>query len=135
MPENSPTEITTEIQSDLLIFADRRLLLRAIENLLRNAVRHASNKVLLEASEEDQFVQIVIHDDGPGIPAEMREQVIQPFIRLSSDRDRKSGGVGLGLAIVSRILEKHGGRLTLETSPLGGTKAITLWPLEKTGIK
>lgn len=129
-PEDSPIDITREIQPDLTVFADRRLLLRAIENLLRNAVRYAKSKVLVEARADQQFVQIIIHDDGPGIPSAKREQVIQPFIRLSSDRDRKSGGVGLGLAIVSRIMERHGGRFTIGSSPLGGAKTITLWPVE-----
>jgi signal transduction histidine kinase len=51
-----------------------------------------------------------------------------PFVRLDSDRGRKTGGVGLGLAIVSRIMHRHGGRLEIGTSDLGGAKLATIWP-------
>ena len=73
-------------------------------------------------------VAIEIEDDGPGIPDELREKVSTPFVRLDADRSRATGGVGLGLAIVSRIMDRHGGRLEIGDSPLGGAKVATLWP-------
>ncbi|MEM1031009.1 MAG: ATP-binding protein [Myxococcota bacterium] len=110
------------------VYADRRLFLRAIENLTRNAVRHARHEVHVRVTENDDGVHVSIHDDGPGIPASLRERVARPFFRLSAERDRKTGGVGLGLAIVHRIVHRHGGRLEIGDAPLGGAVVTTTWP-------
>jgi signal transduction histidine kinase len=73
-------------------------------------------------------VRVAVHDHGPGIPEELRERALLPFVRLEADRDRRTGGVGLGLAIVSRIVSRHGGQLTIASSPLGGAMVATSWP-------
>jgi signal transduction histidine kinase len=99
-----------------------------VENILRNAMKYARGNVLLELTQDDEHVQVVVHDDGPGIPEELREKVMIPFFRLETDRDRKTGGVGLGLAIVNRIMHRHGGRLAIDSSPLGGAMVTTWWP-------
>ena len=91
-------------------------------------MRHARGKVLLELAEDEEHVRVAVHDDGPGIPEELREKVMIPFFRLEADRGRKTGGVGLGLAIVSRIMQRHGGRVSIGSSPLGGAAVATLWP-------
>ncbi|MEO0323587.1 MAG: ATP-binding protein [Myxococcota bacterium] len=113
------------------VFADRRLFARAVENVLRNAMRHAATRVRLEVVAKDRSVWVAVHDDGPGIPTEQRAAVTVPFTRLSPDRDRASGGVGLGLAIVARIMDRHGGELLIETSDLGGACVATRWPSER----
>ncbi len=110
------------------VVADQRLFLRAIENLLRNAMQHAKGEVHLEVLEEGEHVRVTVHDDGSGIPETLRDKVLAPFVRLEADRGRGTGGVGLGLAIVGRILERHDGRLEIGTSPLGGAMVSTLWP-------
>ena len=71
---------------------------------------------------------MTVHDDGPGIPEELREKVVVPFFRLQTDRGRKTGGVGLGLAIVARIAQRHRGHLAIATSSTGGASVTTLWP-------
>jgi two-component system sensor histidine kinase RstB len=91
-------------------------------------MRFARGKVLLELTQDDEHVRVAVHDHGPGIPEELRERALLPFVRLEADRDRKTGGVGLGLAIVSRIVSRHGGHLTIGSSPLGGAMAATSWP-------
>jgi two-component system sensor histidine kinase RstB len=128
-PEEQAVEVELSLSSDAIVFADQRLFQRAIENLLRNAVRHARGKVLLELTQDEEQVRVAVHDDGPGIPEEQRDKVLAPFVRLGVDRDRKTGGVGLGLAIVNRIVRRHDGRLAIATSPtLGGTLVATSWP-------
>ena len=68
------------------VLADQRLFLRAIENLLRNAVRHSGGRVQLVLTADDEHVRISVHDDGPGIPDELREKVSTPFVRLDADQ-------------------------------------------------
>ena len=110
------------------VFADPRAFQRAVENLVRNAMRYAHQQVRVEVSVEGTGVRVAVHDDGPGIPEELREKVLAPFIRIDDHRGRKSGGLGLGLAIVERIVARHGGRVVLRSSPLGGTTVETWWP-------
>lgn len=97
---------------------------RALENLIGNAVRHgrrAEVRVLLA----DRALRIVIEDDGPGIPADRRDEALRPFTRLDTARNQnRGGGVGLGLAIAKDIARSHGGTLRLGASEtLGGLRA------------
>jgi len=127
-PEGRMPEVAVDFQSGDSVFADARLFQRAVENLLRNAVRHARQRVLVELKAERDRVRVTVHDDGPGIPEEQRDKVVIPFFRLDADRGRKTGGAGLGLAIVNRIMQRHGGRLGISDSPLGGAAVGTWWP-------
>lgn len=119
-----------EINNPSEVFADKKLFQRAVENILRNAFRHATSKVQVQLKRENEFVCVAIHDDGPGIPLEIRDKVMAPFFRQEPDRSRKAGGMGLGLAIVNRIIQRHGGKLTIGDSPLGGVLVETFWPIE-----
>jgi len=95
---------------------------RCIGNLVSNARRHGDH-VWLTAMPGRGAVDIMIDDDGPGIPAEQREAVFRPFFRLDPSRNIATGGVGLGLTIDRDVARGHGGDLTLETSPQGGLRA------------
>jgi len=108
--------------------ADPRLYQRAIDNVLRNAVRYASQWVQLRLRTTPDSVIVDVADDGPGIPAEARNRVLEPFTRLEPDRDRRTGGVGLGLAIVHRILAGHGGEVSIGESERGGASVALRWP-------
>ena len=121
-------DVSLQLAEDTVVFADQRLFQRAIENLLRNAIQHAQSRVLVELKEDETSVRVVVHDDGPGIPPQVREKVMVPFFRLEADRPRRTGGVGLGLAIVNRIMHRHAGRVEIGTSPLGGATVATVWP-------
>ena len=99
-------------------------LVRALENLLSNAARHASRaRISLEAGAD--HIGLVVEDDGPGIPPEARAEALKPFARLDRARNQDKGsGVGLGLAIAADIARAHGGRLILgESTALGGLRA------------
>lgn len=126
--EQTANRVEVELPDGVLLNADQRLFQRAVENILRNAVQHARGRIALALAEDADSVRVAVHDDGPGIPAELRDKVMVPFYRLQPDRARKTGGVGLGLAIVSRILERHGGRIEIGRSPLGGAVVETIWP-------
>lgn len=102
--------------------ADRALLRRAVQNLLGNALRHAHTRVEVQLREGASGVQIAVEDDGPGVPEAQRERIFEPFSRLDETRSKASGGYGLGLAIVRRIAERHGGRIACRAATLGGAR-------------
>lgn len=126
--EATSVEVHVTGGEGVAVFADPRAFQRTVENLLRNAVRYAQQEVRVEVSEEDNGLRVAVHDDGPGIAEELREKVLAPFIRIDDHRGRAGGGAGLGLAIVQRIVARHGGRLAIRTSPLGGAVVETWWP-------
>jgi two-component system osmolarity sensor histidine kinase EnvZ len=97
-------------------------LKRCITNLVGNARRHGRH-VWLSAVAMPSHVDVLVDDDGPGIPAEQREAVFRPFFRLDPSRNPATGGVGLGLTIARDVARGHGGDLVLETSPQGGVRA------------
>lgn len=102
---------------------------RALDNLIGNALRYGENAVVQIAVFE-RAVTISVEDDGPGIPAEMREQALKPFARLDASRNQDKGsGVGLGLSIAYDIARRHGGSLRLgESESLGGLKVDLVLP-------
>ncbi|MFD2032801.1 ATP-binding protein [Ancylobacter dichloromethanicus] len=92
---------------------------RVIANLVGNALHYGKHVFATIETDGTQAV-LVIEDEGPGIPVEERERVFEPFHRLEASRNRDSGGTGLGLTIVRRLVERHGGSIKLDTSPRGG---------------
>ncbi|KVH79487.1 histidine kinase [Burkholderia cepacia] len=109
---------------------DPKLVARALLNLIRNGARYASRTVLLAAARDASGALVLsVDDDGPGIPAAERARVFEPFQRLDSSRDRQTGGFGLGLAIVRRVAQVHGGDVRLEDSPLGGARFVITLPV------
>jgi signal transduction histidine kinase len=94
-------------------------LRRVVANLVDNAVRHASTRVVLAVREESGRAVLTVADDGPGIPSEERERVFERFARLDDARDRDAGGTGLGLAIVRELLRRSDGSISLQDNPSG----------------
>ncbi|WP_051258771.1 ATP-binding protein [Chitinibacter tainanensis] len=109
-----------------------RLLARALSNLLRNALRYATQRVEVRLTAEAQHWVLTVDDDGPGIAPDDRLRVFEPFTRLDQSRNRASGGFGLGLAVVRRIAQWHGGEVSASQSPLGGARLQLRWPLQYT---
>ena len=103
-------EIKTEIADGLLVMADRELLVRALSNLLRNAIHHGgTGSIYITAAKEDGLVSIRVADSGPGVPEEELPKLFDAFYRLDSARMRETGGVGLGLTIVKTCVESCSG--------------------------
>ena len=98
---------------------------RALENLIGNALRYGGTLAQVSVALTDRTFRITVEDNGPGIPADKREEAMRPFTRLDPARNQNTGtGVGLGLAIVADIARLHGGVLRLSESPtLGGLRA------------
>jgi signal transduction histidine kinase len=117
-------EVTVGQIPDGTLQADPERLTQVIRNLLINARRHAGpdGRVEISAAADGNRLTIRVDDDGPGVPVTERERVFDRFQRSEAARDRGSGGSGLGLAIARAIVERHGGRIWIEDSPLGGAR-------------
>jgi two-component system, OmpR family, osmolarity sensor histidine kinase EnvZ len=101
---------------------------RCLANLVSNAARHA-NTISITGHRDHRYLSVTIDDDGPGIPAKMREEVFKPFLRLDDARNQDEGGTGLGLAIARDIARSHGGDIMLGDSPMGGLRATVRVPV------
>jgi signal transduction histidine kinase len=105
---------------------DEAHLERVVENLVANAIRHASSRVTVTTATSATWVQLTVTDDGPGIEPEDRARVFQRFVRLDSDRSRGSGGTGLGLAIVAEVVAAHGGTVSIGDAHPGAVLTVRL---------
>ena len=116
--------IEIEVSSELEVAVRREDLEEILGNLLDNACKWASSRVVLSSRPTDSHIFIHVDDDGKGLPAEMRSIVIRRGVRA----DEKAGGSGLGLAIVHDLSELYGGTFSLDVSPLGGLRASIRLP-------
>ena len=107
---------TTMVGSDILIY-------RMVYNLVENAIKynHFGGQVTVTAYRKGKSICLSVEDTGSGIPAELKERIFEPFFRVDKSRSRQLGGVGLGLALVREIVRVHDGRITVQSSPSGGT--------------
>jgi two-component system osmolarity sensor histidine kinase EnvZ len=101
---------------------------RCLSNLVSNASRFAPS-IAITGHRDHRYLTVTVDDDGPGIPADLREEVFKPFLRLDDARNQDEGGTGLGLAIARDIARSHGGDITLGDSPLGGLRATVRVPV------
>lgn len=113
---------------DIVIRGDQRLMMRAVHNLLKNAMKYANQQIVLELNDTINSIQIIVEDDGLGIPEAERENIFDAFYRLDRSRDRHSGGFGLGLSIVRQIVQLHGGRIEVGEASNGGARFCLYFP-------
>lgn len=105
-----------------------KLLRRVVRNLLENARRHGAGDITLTLQKTDQHAVIRVCDRGPGVPADLRERIFEPFYRLPGATER-DGGVGLGLALVKAITLRHGGTVSCDNRTDGGACFVVSLPL------
>ena len=98
-----------------------------LDNLLRNAVRHARAQVIVSVLQSASSVRLLVDDDGYGVPEEHRARVFDRFYRVQDDRARSSGGSGLGLALVAEVVRRRGGTVQVGESPDGGARFQVRW--------
>ncbi|GLK90579.1 sensor histidine kinase [Pseudomonas turukhanskensis] len=99
----------------------------AISNLLNNALRYAGH-ARIEMHDHHDFIEVHVCDHGPGIAAEQRESVFEPFFRVEGSRNRNSGGVGLGLTIAREAAQRQGGDISLRETKGGGLTCVLRLP-------
>jgi signal transduction histidine kinase len=111
------------------------ILRRAVENVVRNAVRFTAEGTHVEVSvgtrptPTGEVAQVRVRDRGPGVPDEELERIFQPFVRVDQARDRKRGGTGIGLAVTQRAVHLHGGTVEARNAPDGGLIVTLALPL------
>jgi two-component system osmolarity sensor histidine kinase EnvZ len=119
--------LTYEIEGEDEIAVRPNAFTRLVANLVSNSERYAKS-LHINARHSAKWLTLTLDDDGPGIPAESREDVFKPFYRLDEARNLDASGTGLGLAIARDIARAHGGNVTLGESPSGGLRAVVRIP-------
>ncbi|MBZ9918366.1 MULTISPECIES: ATP-binding protein [unclassified Mesorhizobium] len=120
-------KLSTTLSGDPTVHVRPNAFARLMSNVIGNAFRYAKT-VEVAANHGRGSLVVTIDDDGPGIPAEKREEVFKPFMRLDEARNLDASGTGLGLSIARDIARSHGGDITLDVSPLGGLRAVIKVP-------
>lgn len=121
-------EVAIDAPQDLTASLRPMTIRRAIGNLASNAAAHGDHVRLSARPLASGGVEVVVEDDGPGIPEDMHDEAFRPFSRLDESRNQNRKGVGLGLAIARDVARSHGGDITLGRSDLGGLKAVVRLP-------
>jgi signal transduction histidine kinase len=104
-----------------------------VRNALRYTPEHSVIEIVLQRDPAAQTAQLTVRDHGPGVPAAALESIFRPFYRVADARDRKTGGVGLGLAITQRAVHWHSGEVNAENAEDGGLVVRLSLPLEAAG--
>jgi signal transduction histidine kinase len=110
------------------VSGDEQALAQVVRNLMDNAARHAASTVTISVEETSDAVEVVVEDDGPGVPDDQRARIFERFVRLDEARARDAGGSGLGLAIVQEIAHAHGGTASASSAAGGGARFVVQLP-------
>ncbi|MBP5707591.1 MAG: ATP-binding protein [Alphaproteobacteria bacterium] len=123
-------EIITDFPDTPAQFYARPMALaRAFANIIENAARYAKSTIKITEHDTEDQVEIIIEDDGPGIPDNKKADAMRPFVRLDDARGADTGGTGLGLSIAQTAIENHGGQIFLENSDMGGLRVRVVLPI------
>ena len=114
---------------DRIISGTPKLLMSALDNIVRNAIYYGQDRIDIQFTESDQQITITVDDNGEGVPDHELEAIFRPFYRVSTARDRHSGGTGLGLTITESAIRQHSGHIVATRSPLGGLRVEITLPL------
>jgi len=124
--------VSSTVATDVRVQGNRELLERILSNLMSNIARHTNTDadVGVSLSKQDGVAILVVDDAGPGLSTEMYARSFEGFQRFDKAHSQSGGGFGLGLSILSSIVQRHGGVLTMSQSPLGGLRTIVTLPIE-----
>lgn len=106
---------------------DRLALRRIVANLVDNALKYGHVAHVTLAADR-RTIELIVDDEGPGIPSDLREILLEPFVRQETSRNRRTGGAGLGLAVVRNLVEAHGGTVVIGDAPTGGARLAVRLP-------
>jgi two-component system phosphate regulon sensor histidine kinase PhoR len=132
-PRSLARDVTLEnrVPGTLVALADNDRMRQVISNLVDNAIKYGrpgGRTTVIGRVLDDARIEIVVADDGPGIPKESQERIFERFYRVDKARSREQGGTGLGLAIVKHVVQAHGGEVRIESEPGAGSRFIITLP-------
>jgi signal transduction histidine kinase len=131
--QGKPVDLVADERArNAVVLGDRLALRRIFANIIDNALAygHAAH---VRATLKDGAIVLAVDDEGPGIPVDQRQTVLEPFHRLEKSRNRATGGAGLGLAVVRSLVEAHGGTIEIGAAPGGGTRVNVTLPVFQPG--
>jgi two-component system sensor histidine kinase CpxA len=114
---------------DQVISGNPKLLMSALDNIVRNAIYYGKDRIEVEMSTSEGHIVIAVDDNGEGVPEQELDAIFRPFYRVSTARDRHSGGTGLGLTITESAIRQHSGSIIAKRSELGGLRVEITLPL------
>lgn len=117
--------------NQLDVECDLHFIERALHNYISNAIKYGNGEIKVTLAQDNDNCRITVEDNGKGVSDEFKNVVFDAFSRGDNSRNRETGGFGLGLAIVGRIMEWHQGRVVVEDSPLGGAAFVLSWPIRR----
>ena len=121
-------DFAADFDQPVVLMLRKTGMTRCLNNLISNAFQHGET-VRMRLSQQKDMISVVIDDDGPGIPEELREDVFKPFYRLEASRNSKTGGMGLGLSLARDFARVHGGDIWLSENDMGGLRATVSIPI------
>ncbi len=122
-------DVQLQMADDISLMLRPLAFERGLTNIVTNAKKYAPHTwVSARIIDDGVHVEILVDDDGPGVPEDQREEVFKPFVRVDASRNAATGGVGLGLPIAREMVHAHGGKIWLEQSPQGGVRAVIQLP-------
>jgi signal transduction histidine kinase len=127
----------TPAETDIILRGERAYFIKALIAVLTNAAQHSPRSAIVHvatAMTATGDLEISVEDSGPGIPADLLPRLTDPFVHGESAFTRKRDGAGLGLAMCSRILEMHGGRLTIDSVPDARTRVALVYPAARLAV-
>jgi signal transduction histidine kinase len=116
-----PVDLRVGAVPTAVVLGDRLALRRIVANIIDNAVIYGK-AAHLSVDTTAERVTLTVDDEGPGIPPEQRESILEPFVRLEDSRNRRTGGAGLGLAVARSLVEAHHGSISISDAPSGGAR-------------
>lgn len=118
-----------------LVDVDRHFITRAINNYISNAIKYGKGEIHIAVVQQGEQCQIRVTDNGEGVCDNFKETIFDAFTRADESRNRETGGFGLGLAIVGRIMEWHKGQALVEDCQKGGACFVLSWPIKQTTLR
>lgn len=119
---------------NITVDVDRHFISRALNNYISNAIKYGNGEISITIMQEKEYCQIRVSDNGDGVCDDFKRTIFDAFSRGDSSRNRETGGFGLGLAIVCRIMEWHGGSASVIDCEQGGASFILSWPIKHVAV-